>query len=225
MPDSSYPKKGPDGITSYMLRISFFLLLCLFYLSGCKNGLNSNGPDTPQLPSQAVLTHLPCDSGAVIWMQPFGNVDHGGGNAFFHNGIDFGYQTDGAFFSCADGYVTQVDLNTGVGWAGTNYRISIQVATNVSLDYHFEIAGDVPELQRRNNIFVAVGDTVEAGQHIGNLIVLNPDITHVHWSIFENGEADHCPLDYFSDDAAQSFESLYDSGIEKRPASRPELCE
>jgi len=205
-----------------MLWISFFLLLCLFYLSGCKNSLNSSGP---QLPSQAVLTYLPCDSGTVIWMQPFGNVDHGGGNAFFHNGIDFAYQADGAFFSCADGYVTQVDLNTGVGAAGTNYRISIKVAKNVSLDYHFEICGDVPELQRRNNIFVAVGDTVEAGQQIGNLIVLDPNITHVHWSIFENGEADKCPLDYFSDDAAQSFEALYDSGIEKRPALRPDLCE
>lgn len=182
----------------------------------CENGFNGNG---------AVLTHLPVDSGNVLWMQPFGNVDHGGGNAFFHPGIDFGTQTDGAFFSSASGNVTQVDLDTGAGSSGTNYRITIQVATNVSLDYHFEIFGDVPELQRRNNIFVAVGDQVAAGQHIGNLIVVNPDLSHVHWMIIENGEAVNCPLDYFSDDAAQSFETLYDSGIEKRPSSRPDLCE
>ena len=225
MTDSGYLKKVFGGADSGMLRKSIYLLLCLFYLSGCDSGSNGNGSDTPQLPPQAVLTHLPCDSGAVLWMQPFGNVDHGGGNAFFHNGVDFGTQTGGAFFSSADGYVTQVELDTGVGWPGTNYRITIQVATNVSLDYHFEIGGNAPESQRRNNIFVSIGDTVEAGQHIGNLIVVTPDVAHVHWGIYENGVADNCPLDYFSDVASQSFESLYDSGIEKRPSSRLDLCE
>jgi murein DD-endopeptidase MepM/ murein hydrolase activator NlpD len=223
MTDSSYLKKMPVGMTPGVLRRSFLLLLCLFFLAGCDSGPDGN--DAHQLPSQAVLTHLPCDVGAVLWMQPYGNVDHGGGNAFFHPGIDFGTQAEGAFFSGGDGYVTQVELDTGVGSAGTNYRITIQVATNVVLDYHFEIFGDVPESQRTNNILVTAGDRVEAGQHIGNLIVSTPDLAHVHWSVLEDGEAASCPLDYFSDDAANSFETLYDSGIEKRPGSRPDLCE
>ena len=222
MTNKRYLKKVP---VACMLRSPFIVLLFLFCLAGCDKILNRNGIDTSQLPAQAVLTHLPCDSAAVLWMQAFGNVDHGGGNAFFHDGIDFGTQPDGAFFSSADGHVTQVELNTGKGWPGTNYRITIQVARNVSLDYHFEIGGDAPEAQRRNNIFIAVGDKVEAGQHIGNLIVVTPDVAHVHWGIYEDGEADNCPLDYFTEDVAQSFEKLYDSGIEKRPSSRPDLCE
>lgn len=222
MTNKRYLKKVP---VACMLRRPFIVLLFLFCLAGCDKILNRNGIDTSQLPAQAVLTHLPCDSAAVLWMQAFGNVDHGGGNAFFHDGIDFGTQPDGAFFSSADGHVTQVELNTGKGWPGTNYRITIQVARNVSLDYHFEIGGDAPEAQRRNNIFIAVGDKVEAGQHIGNLIVVTQDVAHVHWGIYEDGEADNCPLDYFTEDVAQSFEKLYDSGIEKRPSSRPDLCE
>ncbi len=218
-------KKLNDGMTFCILRKSFFLLLCLFYLSGCDNGFNGNGSDTYQLPDQAVLTHLPCDSATVLWMQAFGNVDHGGGNAFFHDGIDFGTQPDGPFFSSAEGHVTQVELNTGKGWPGTNYRITIQIAKNVFLDYHFEIGGDTTELQRRNSIFVAAGDKVETGQNIGNLIIVTPDVAHVHWGIYEDGKADKCPLDYFTEDVAQSFETLYDSGIEKRPNSRPDLCE
>jgi len=175
--------------------------------------------------SEAVLTVLPCDSSVVRWMQPFGNVDHGSGNAFFHNGIDFGTTANGRFFSCADGTVTQIEMNTGAGWPGTNYRIIIQVATGVYLDYHFEIAGSVPEAQRKNNIFVAVGDWVTAGQHIGNLIVLDPDIAHVHWGVLEGDSVSKCPLDYFTANVAQNFEALYDSGIEKRPSSRADLCE
>ena len=225
MSDNRYLKKITGCITACILRKPLVVLLCLLCLVGCDKLFNKDEDDTSQLPAQAELTHLPCDSAAVIWMQPFGNVDHGGGNAFFHNGIDFGTQPDGPFFSSADGNVTQVELNTGKGWPGTNYRITIQVAKNVSLDYHFEIGGDAPESQRTNSIFVAVGDKVEAGQHIGNLIVVSPDVAHVHWGIYEDDEADKCPLGFFTENAAQSFEALYDSGIEKRPGYRSDLCE
>jgi murein DD-endopeptidase MepM/ murein hydrolase activator NlpD len=182
-------------------------------------------PPGSEVAAQPVLTYLPCDPATVIWMQPFGNVDHGGGNAFFHDGIDFGTQPDAAFFSSADGTVTQVELNTGKGWPGTNYRITIQIAESVYLDYHFEIGGSVPEPQRRSSILIAAGDEVEAGQQIGNLIVVGSDVAHVHWGIYDHGQAVICPLDYFPEDVAQSFETLYDSGIEKRPSSRPDLCE
>jgi murein DD-endopeptidase MepM/ murein hydrolase activator NlpD len=190
-------------------------------------GSSPAGPTAPgpEVTGQPILTHLPCHSADVVWMQPFGNVDHGGGNAFFHDGIDFGTQPDAAFFSSADGAVTQVELNTGKGWPGTNYRITIQIAHNVFLDYHFEIGGNAPESQRRDSILVAAGDEVEAGQQIGNLIVVGSDVAHVHWGIYEDGEAVNCPLGYFTEDVAQSFETLYDSGIEKRPSSRPDLCE
>jgi hypothetical protein len=116
-------------------------------------------------------------------------------------------------------------MDTQVGGEGTNYRITIRVATYVELDYHFEIIGEAPEAQRRNNVFVARGDRVEAGQRIGNLIVATEDLAHVHWSVFEFNEARRCPLDYFSADAALRFEALFDSLADKRPVDRLTLCD
>ncbi len=194
------------------------LMACL--LIGC-NG-DSSGV-VLHFPEDVELTHLPCDPGSVIWMQPFGNVDHGGGNAFFHNGINFGTRANGAFYSSAAGYVTAVDLDKDVG---TKYRITIRVSSSVSLDYHFEIYGEAPESQRRENIFVSEGDTVVAGQHIADLIVMEAGLGHVHWIVFVDGEATTCPLDQFSESAAAAFEALYDDPeIEQRPVSRPDLCE
>ena len=171
-----------------------------------------------------VLTHLPCDSYGLLWMQPYGYVDHGGGNSFFHDGIDFG-NPDGEFYASADGNVTEVDLDTGKGWPGTNYRITIQATANLMLDYHFEIGGTASLDDRMLNVFVAVGDQVTAGQHIANLISIDSDVAHVHWGINENWSADTCPLEYCTSDVATGLEALYDSGIEKRPANRPDLCE
>ena len=174
--------------------------------------------------SESLLTRLPCDSETLIWMQPYGDVDHGGGNAFFHNGIDFG-NPNGAFFSSADGTIKEVDLNTGQGWPGTNYRIVIQITPTLILDYHFEIGGSTSEDDRKANIFVTAGEKVTAGQHIANLIAIDHNVAHVHWGVYDQGSADKCPLDYFAVDAAESMEGLYDSGIEKRPSNRVDLCE
>ncbi|MBN1273457.1 MAG: hypothetical protein JXB26_14410 [Candidatus Aminicenantes bacterium] len=197
----------------------FFLFLCFLFLAGC-----DGGPFSPNFPSDVELTYLLCDTIDVLWMQPFGNVDHGGGNAFFHDGIDMGTVNGGRFFSCAEGEIDDVEINTGKGLPGTNYRIMIKVAKNIILDYHFEIGGSVSEAERENNIFVSKGDWVQAGQHIANLIVLS-GAAHVHWGIYDSDTAGICPLDYFTATLAQEFEALYDSGIEKRPASRPDLCE
>jgi len=179
-------------------------------------------------PSKSLLTHLPCDPSSVQWIQPHGWVDHGGGNVFFHDGIDLGTINGGQFFSAGNGDVVAVELNTGKGWPGTNYRVVIKVGDDMRLDYHFEIGGHASEADRRANIFVGVGDKVKAGQHIGNLIYGDDPnasgVAHVHWGIY-NGHQTTCPLNYFSLNAAQSFEALYDSGIEKRPNNRPDLCE
>jgi murein DD-endopeptidase MepM/ murein hydrolase activator NlpD len=181
-------------------------------------------PAIQLLLSESVLLHLPCDSETLIWMQPYGNVDHGGSNAFFHDGIDFG-SPNGRFFSSAAGIVKEVDLDTGKGWPGSNYRITIQVTPTLILDYHFEIGGFASEDDRRANIFVAFGDRVTPGQHIANLIAIDQDVAHVHWGVYEGGSADQCPLDYFAVDAAKSLETLYDGGIERRPSNRVDLCE
>jgi hypothetical protein len=170
------------------------------------------------------LTRLPCGSDHLVWMQPYGQVDHGDGNSFFHDGIDFG-SPGGKFFASSDGTVTDVEFDTQKGWPGTNYRIVIEIAPGIKLDYHFEIGGSVSLNEREANIFVSKGDQISAGTHIANLISLDDNVAHVHRGVYETGVSDKCPLDYFTANTAQSLEALYDSGIEKRPGYRMDLCE
>lgn len=147
------------------------------------------------------------------------------GSSRFHNGIDVNTTTGGRFFSCVAGRITEVELDTGAGYAGNNYRIVLRVSSSVKIDYHFETGGSVSEEDRRAAILVAPGDRVVAGQHIGNLVSLN-DNAHVHFGVSDHRLTEQvCTLTYFADDAAARFEALYDSGIEKRPSSHPDLCE
>lgn len=173
------------------------------------------------------LTRIPGDAKSIVWIQPHGTVNHGGGNTFFHDGIDFGVTAGGKFFSAGNGEVTNVEWNTGKGYPGTNYRITIRVGGILTLDYHFEIGGYAPLKRRKANVFVSVGDKVTAGQHIGNLISGNKlkpgETAHVHFGIY-NGHQKICPKNYFTPLAARRFEALYDSGIGKRPAYRANLC-
>ena len=156
-------------------------------------------------------------------MQPFGNVVYDATRSAFHCGFDFGMKFNYApFYSCGDGAVLEVNYNTNEGLSGTNYRIVISVSANVSLDYHFEIGGNVSEQEIKNNIFVKQGDYVKAGQKIANLISL-VDYAHVDFGIKKDDKRDICPLQFFTTDAANKMEILFDS-VEKRPI-RENLCE
>jgi hypothetical protein len=167
------------------------------------------------------FTSLPFVSPEVRTMTPFGKVPWSN----HHNGIDIGTKGTGKFFSCTNGTVREVDLNTRKGYAGTNYRINIRVTATVNIDYHFEIGGSASLTKRKANIFVKVGDTVKAGQHIANLLKLS-DASHVHFLISENNEAKKCPLDYFAKKLAKRFEAAYDNiPAGNKLASRPDLCE
>ena len=132
----------------------------------------------------------------------------------------------GRFFSIGIGIVTLVELNTGQGLPGTNYRVWINhTSTGIGATYHFEIDGAVPEQTQRDNILVAVGDRVTAGQHIGNLMSQGGN-AHVHFDILDVGgvETDRCPLEFFSPEVAMAFENLYDSGSLEDRSPLPDLC-
>ena len=120
------------------------------------------------------------------------------------NGLDIGMTTGGRFFSIGDGVVTVVELNTGQGLPGTNYRVQMEHTATLGSEYHFEIDGTVFDQDQRDNVFVAVGDNVSVGQHIANFL---------------------CPVDYFSPEVATQLENLYDDlvNVEKR-SSQPDLC-
>ena len=143
-----------------------------------------------------------------------------------HNGLDIGMTTGSRFFSIGDGVVTVVELNTGQGLPGTNYRVQMEHTATLGSEYHFEIDGTVFDQDQRDNVFVAVGDNVSVGQHIANFLSQDDD-AHVHFGIYQLGEAGvvRCPVDYFSPEVATQLENLYDDlvNVEKR-SSQPDLC-
>ncbi len=206
--------------TTKILFLGQTLLLSLILLSNlkCKNPFSSDLPETARLISSPVE---PSDCG---WVSPYGTIQELNSTRF-HNGIDFNTIPGGKFLACADGKVEKVELSTGQGWPGTNYRIVIRVAKKLDLDYHFEIGGSISEEERKKNIFVSKGEKVKAGEHIANLINLNDEVAHVHFAVKENGEIIKCPLFYFSQDIADLLEHLYDLNPRVYDHSlNPNLC-
>ena len=202
--------------------LAITLVLCAGMLATC--GRNPYATDPLFRPDIPKLDLLPCDTSAVTFIGPYGTIPKLDGTTRFHNGIDITTVDGGKFYSCAEGVVTRVELNTGVGYPGTNYRIWIKVSSQATIDYHFEIGGSMPEQRRRDNIFVTVGQRVRAGQHIANLIFAG-DGCHVHFWVMENGSDAQCPLTYFTADAATRFERLFDSPWVEKSPGRPDLCQ
>jgi hypothetical protein len=192
------------------------ILIPLVLLISC--GENPFAVDPRFLAGEPLLSFLPVDRFSVSIMAPYGDV------GFFHNGIDISTHGTAPFYSCSDGIVIEVNLNTNAGYPGTNYRIRIQASPQVIMEYHFEIGGFTTEQDRKNNIFVSKGDWILGGQAIANLLILS-DAAHVHFQVEKNGNSDHCPLDFFTPEAAQAFEAMYDDPtVIKHLPSRQDLC-
>ena len=71
------------------------------------------------------MTVMPVDPAAVTYMNPY----VAGG----HEGFDFGATSGARFFSIGQGVVTEIELNTGQGFPGTNYRITIQYTPTIDV--------------------------------------------------------------------------------------------
>ena len=164
------------------------------------------------------MTLMPFDPAAVTYMSPFRPS---------HTGIDINTTTGGHFLSPGTGIVTNIELNTGNGLpGGSNYGIRIHLtSTGLYAWYHFEVNGSISDQTQRDNILVALGDRVTAGQHIGNLVSLGKN-AHVHFDMLDAGGRDavQCPLVYFSSAVATTWESLYDAKILARTSKLPDLC-
>jgi murein DD-endopeptidase MepM/ murein hydrolase activator NlpD len=198
------------------------MIILAAVLVSCRNPYLAD----PRLdPSTPLFTHLPVDASSVRFMGPYGIQDLGGGRINNHNGIDIGVTGTMPFYSCAAGVVTGIDLNTGKGRPGTNYRITVQVSSSTVMEYHFEIDGSVSEQERKDNIFVSIGDLVKPGTRLANLLSMG-DAAHVHFgTIYNNVNGGKCPLLYFDASTAADFENMYETCPERRPPSRATLCE
>ena len=180
------------------------------------------------LPATQTMTQMPFDPATVTLISPFTPS---------HTGIDINTITGGRFLSPGTGIVTLIELNTGQGRPGTNYRVRIHLtSTGLNALYHFEVDGSIPDQTQQNNILVELGDPVIAGQHIGNLVSLGPN-AHVHFDMLDAGgrATVQCPLVYFLPSVATTWESLYDEKIRERDEARikdnrgavpslPDLC-
>ena len=167
------------------------------------------------LPMIQTMTQMPFDPATVTFISPFTPS---------HTGIDINTITGGRFLSPGTGIVTLIELNTGQGRPGTNYRVRIHLtSTGLNALYHFEIDGSISDQAQQNNILVALGDRVTAGQHIGNLASIGEN-AHVHFDILDAGgrASVQCPLVYFSSAVSETWESLYDEKIRERDEERIE---
>ena len=176
-----------------------------------------NGISLSELPATQTMTVMPFDQAAVTYMSPFRPS---------HTGIDINTITGGRFLSPGAGIVTLIQLNTGQGRPGTNYRVRIHLtSTGLNALYHFEVNGSISDQTQRDNILVALGDRATAGQHIGNLVSLGKN-AHVHFDMLDAGgrATVRCPLVYFSPTVATAWENLYDSTILARTSKLPDLC-
>ena len=163
------------------------------------------------------MTVLPFDPAAVTLISPFTPS---------HTGIDVNTITGGRFLSPGTGIVTKIELNTGQGLPGTNYRVRIHLtSTGLNALYHFEVNGSISDQVQRDNILVALGDRVTAGQHIGNLVSLGKN-AHVHFDMLDAGGRDavRCPSVYFTPEVWTTWEDLYDAKILARTSKLPDLC-
>ena len=194
------------------------VLLVVGTVAGC-GGDDSSSPtaSTSELPATQTMTVMPFDSAAVTLISPFSPS---------HTGIDINTITGGRFLSPGTGIVTLIVLNTGQGLPGTNYRVRIHLtSTGLNALYHFEVDGSISDQTQRDNILVALGDQVTAGQHIGNLVSLGTN-AHVHFDMLDAGgrAAVRCPSVYFTPEVWTAWESLYDEKILARTSKLPDLC-
>ena len=201
------------------------VLLVVGTVAGC-GGDDSSSPTAPtqtgtvstsELPATQTMTELPFDPAAVTLISPFTPS---------HTGININTITGGRFLSPGTGIVTLIELNTGQGLPGTNYRVRIHLtSTGLNALYHFEVDGSISDQTQQNNILVALEDRVTAGQHIGNLVSLGQN-AHVHFDMLDAGgrATVQCPLVYFSSVVATTWENLYDAKILARTSKLPDLC-
>ena len=197
-------------------------------ISTGNTGMTINGISLSELPATQTMTVMPFDPAAATLISPFTPS---------HTGIDINTITGGRFLSPGTGIVTLIELNTGQGRPGTNYRVRIHLtSTGLNALYHFEVDGSISNQTQQNNILVELGDPVTAGQHIGNLVSLGPN-AHVHFDMLDAGgrATVQCPLVYFLPSVATTWESLYDEKIRERDEARikdnrgavpslPDLC-
>ena len=193
------------------------VLLVVGTVAGCGDDSSSSPTaSTSELPATQTMTVLPFDPAAVTLISPFTPS---------HTGINVYTITGGHFLSPGTGIVTNIELNTGNGLpGGSNYGIRIHLtSTGLYAWYHFEVNGSISDQTQRDNILVALGDQVTAGQHIGNLVSLGKN-AHVHFDMLDAGGRDavQCPLVYFSPAVATTWESLYDAKIRERDRERIE---
>ena len=183
-------------------------------ITATSGSLSATASVTSELPATQTMTVLPFDPAAVTLISPFMPS---------HTGINVYTITGGHFLSPGTGIVTNIELNTGNGLpGGSNYGIRIHLtSTGLYAWYHFEVNGSISDQTQRDNILVALGDQVTAGQHIGNLVSLGTH-AHVHFDMLDAGGRDavQCPLVYFSPAVAEAWESLYDEKIRERDERR-----
>ncbi len=147
------------------------------------------------------ISRVFCKSGYCPWVPP----------EAAHDGLDLTPTEDlVAFQASCEGEVFSVDAfpNQITGLYQVNVGIACGRDAIHGVVYAFEPASpDAADRDRQlANIAVAVGDLVEPGDFIGNLVRANPGGAHVHYGVLSLGPIGQiCPAPLFSDSVSQQL--------------------
>lgn len=138
-----------------------------------------------------------------------------------HVGIDF-FDDEGTgslpFLAMYDGIVTHIDIHQMLNQGVNNWTVEMWIVINSKylILLGFETWGSTDEVrtEQEQNIFVKVGDYIEQGTLIANLIACQ-DSAHVHFSLkrigVEDAESWVVPEPYFSDEAYQKLVYVFEN--------------
>ncbi|MBD3256453.1 MAG: peptidoglycan DD-metalloendopeptidase family protein [Candidatus Lokiarchaeota archaeon] len=137
-------------------------------------------------------------------------MDHIGDFSPSHNGIDFNVNESSVVLCPHDAYVSDIrfyENEYGNHWQ-TNVRIRLNSQWYITMKFESWAEDQYNGTLQRNNVSVSVGDKILANQTMGNLLSHGPH-SHLHYDVDRSGTY-VCPYSYFSPDAQDKFDPIYD---------------
>jgi hypothetical protein len=129
---------------------------------------------------------------------------------FIHEGFDFFFANHSKVIAAAPGQVIRVDYTDSGENIGNRYCVGVAIQFNCTtiVGYGFEPWTNETEnwLLQQSMISVKVGDWVEIGQEIGQMLVIG-NAAHIHFEVIENDNKP-CLTKYYSEAGYQEIMNL-----------------
>ena len=142
------------------------------------------------------------------------NISNWGEPGVYHNGIDLVVSPNNwtGILAVANGTIIEIKSKTNPYSNPPNavmYTLKLEIACGWTAYYVIESYPTTEQEIRlvEDHIFVNVGDTVQTGDLIAQILVTEHDYIHLHFSLFYNFDV-VCPYLYSSTEAQAIYDSL-----------------